>query len=124
MSGRRLLLASAARTATATSIALRNRWHKGLHVVLVVTAASGSGGLTVHIQQVDRDSGNTVDLLVAGAAVTAIGTYAYQLAPGEGAAASGILVAVGRQLPTDWQVSVVAGDASSYTYQLNGLLLD
>jgi hypothetical protein len=124
MSGRRLLLASAARTATATSVALRNRWHKGLHVTLVVTAASGTGGLTLHIQQVDRATGNTIDLLVDGAAIIATGTYAFQLAPGQGVLSAGVRIAISRQLPTDWQVSVVAGDGSSYTYQLNGLLLD
>jgi hypothetical protein len=27
-------------------------------------------------------------------------------------------------LPTDWQVSVVHGDESSYTYSLSGVLLE
>jgi len=124
MSGRRLLLASAVRTGTTSSVALRNRWHRGIGLVLVVIAASGTGGLTVHIQQVDRDTGNTVDLLVDTAAITATGTYGFQMALAEGAAANGIRAAASRQLPTDWQVTVAHGDGSSYTYSLSALLLD
>ena len=126
MSGRRLLLASAARTATATSAVLRNRWHKGVHLVLVVTAASGTGGLTLHLQQVDRDTGNTIDLLVDSAAITANGTYAFQMALSEGAAAGppALRGAISRQLPTDWQCQVTHGDGSSYTYSLSAVLLD
>jgi len=122
INGRRLLLASAARTATATSPALRNRWHKALHLVLDVTAASGTGGLTLHVQQVDRDTGKTVDLLVDGSAITATGTYGFQLALSEGAAGNGIRAAASRMLPSDWQVQIVHGDGSSYTYSLSAVL--
>ena len=115
--GRRLLLPSAARTATATSPVLRNRRHRGVQLVLVVTAASGTGGLTIHIQQVDRDSGNAIDLAVDGNTITATGTFGFQMAPG--ASASTPLF-----LPTDWQVQVVHGDGSSYTYSLNATLLE
>ena len=68
--GRRLLLASAARTSTTNSPTLRNRWNTGVQLVLDVTAASGTGGLTLHIQQVDRDTGHTVDLAVDSATIT------------------------------------------------------
>jgi hypothetical protein len=124
MSGRRLLLVSAARTATTVTPALRNRWHKGISLVLVVTAASGTGGLTLKIQQVDRATGNTVDLLVDGSAITATGTYGFQMALSEATAGNGIRAASSRQLPTDWQVTVTHGDASSYTYQLNATLME
>jgi len=122
--GRRLLLASAARTATTTSSVLRNRRHRGIQLVLIVTAASGTGGLTLHLQQVDRDTGNTVDMLVDGTAVTTTGTFAFQMAPGEGAASNGIRGAAARYLPSDWQTSIVHGDASSYTYSLSAVLLE
>jgi len=117
MSGRRLLLASAARTATTSSPTLRNRWHRGVQLVLNVTAASGTGGLTLHIQQVDRDSGNTIDLAVDSATITATGTYGFQMAPTANAATA-------LYLPTDWCVKVVHGDGSSYTYSLGATLLD
>jgi hypothetical protein len=115
--GRRLLLASAARTATTTSPVLRNRRHRGLQLVLNVTVASGTGGLTLHIQQVDRDTGNAIDLAVDSTTVTATGTYGFQMAPGAGSATP-------LYLPTDWQVEVVHGDASSYTYSLSATLLE
>jgi hypothetical protein len=109
---------------TTSSPALRNRWHRGVQLVLIVTAASGTGGLTVHLQQVDRDSGNTADLMVDTAAITATGTFAFQMALSEGAAGNGIRAAASRQLPTDWQVTVAHGDGSSYTYSLSAVLLD
>lgn len=124
MTGRRLLLASAARTATTSSPALRNRYHRGIHLVLDVTAASGTGGLTLKVQQVDRDTGKTVDLLVDGSAITATGTYGFQMALSEGAAGNGIRAAASRALPTDWQVTVTHGDTSSYTYSLSATLLE
>jgi hypothetical protein len=93
-------------------------------VALVVTAASGTGGLTVKIQQVDRATGNTIDLLVDGSAITATGTYGFQMALSTGAASGGVRAAVSRELPTDWQVTVAHGDSSSYTYQVNGTLLE
>jgi len=115
--GRRLLLPSAARTATTASPVLRNRRHRGIQVVLVVTAASGTGGLTIHIQQVDRDSGNAIDLAVDAAVITATGTYGFQMAPGAGSATP-------LYLPTDFQVEVAHGDGSSYTYSLSCTLLE
>jgi hypothetical protein len=119
-----ILLPSAARTAAPTVPNWRNRRHVGIQLSLNVTAASGTGGLTVHIQATDRDTGGAAaDLLVDGTAITAIGTYLFRLSPLEAAASAGERLAVARELPVDWLVAVAHGDGSSYTYSLRATFL-
>jgi hypothetical protein len=125
-----ILLPSAARTAAPTVPNWRNRRHAGLQLTLHVTAASGAGGLTVHIQATDRDRGGApTDLLVDGAAITATGTYVFVLHPFAasgtwgGGPANGVRAAVSGPLPQDWRVAVAHGDGSSYTYSLTAAFL-
>jgi hypothetical protein len=119
-----ILLPSAARTAAPTVPNWRNRRHLGLQLTLHVTAASGAGGLTVHIQATDRDRGGAAeDLLVDGSAITGTGTYVFRLHPLEAAATAGVRVVAVRALPADWLVTVAHGDGSSYTYSLTATFL-
>lgn len=115
-------LPSAARTATAASPVMPNRRHTGVVVMLNISAASGTGGLTLKIRGLDPVSGNFFDLLSDGAPITATGLYVFSLNPSEGAASAGVRVAVSRHLPQEWQVQVVAGDGSSYTYSVSATL--
>jgi hypothetical protein len=116
-------LASAARTATTSSPTLLNRRHTGVLVILNVTAASGTGGLTTKVQARDPISGNWIDLVADAAAILATGTYAFEVNPSAGAASGGVRAAVARHLPQEWRITVAHGDASSYTYSVSATLM-
>jgi hypothetical protein len=110
------LLASAARTVTVLSAMQTNHNARGVIVILNVTAASGTGGLSVAVW----DGIFGVVFLSATTPATAIGVDGYELYPGSTGAVSGNLrLRVSGALPRTWQAVVTVGDASSYTYSLN-----
>lgn len=109
------LLASAARTAAATSAAQTNYNARGVVLILSVTAASGTGGLQVRFDFLDPISGNALGITALPTAVTATGTYSYVIYPG---ASSGGTQNTSNVCPRSWQARVAVGDASSYTYSL------
>ena len=122
------LLASAARTATLNSGNQTNHNSQGVIVILNVTAASGSGGLTVTIWGIDPVTGSSYQVTDAPTAILATGRYAYELCPGSSAAAVTGSAARVRQrtsarLPRTWYAEVAHGDATSYTYSLGYALL-
>ena len=119
------LLTSAARTTAYDSGALVNDGFKGITVVLDVTAASGTGGLTLSVNMIDPASGNAVALLTASAAVTATGTKAYSVYPSGGTTGAGITqLSNFTALSPYFSVKVAVGDSSSYTYTIGYCLLD
>lgn len=113
------LLASAARTVQTNSADQTNYSAKGLHVQLNVTAASGTGGLTVVVQGKDPVSGTYYDILV-GTAIIATGITILKVYPGIVASAN---AAASDILPRTWRVQVRVGDASSYTYSVGSSLV-
>lgn len=115
-----VLLASAARTAAAQSSIQTNYNARGVLLTLNVTAASGTGGLTVCIYGVDPiGSGGDPNLLRASVPVTTTGRKAYLLYPGNGSDTTFDLVLTKNgALPRSWFALVLADDASSYTYSL------
>jgi len=121
------LLASAARTTSTSSPFQTNYNAAGVFVVLNVTAASGTGGLTVKIWARDTYSSTSIQLNPDPTAITAIGRYGYMLYPG--ASASGIAGAgwvnqfIPAALPRTWYVEVRHGDTSSYTYSVSYALM-
>lgn len=119
------LLASAARTATATSATLTNHNARGGVLVLNVTAASGTGGLQVRV--LGTVMGLNYYANAAPIAITATGVYAYEVYPGASSAgvASGAHVQqrTAGVLPRSWIGQVLHGDGSSYTYTLAYALL-
>jgi hypothetical protein len=118
-----LPLALAARTATTVSPQMRNRRHNGVQIALAVSVASGTGGLTLHVRGYDSTSGAAYDLLVDGAAIIATGEYVFVVQTSVGAAGAGIRATANRPLPKLWDIQIVHGDASSYTYSVNAVLL-
>jgi hypothetical protein len=120
---RRQLLPSAARTATTATAKFTDPWAKILRLYLNVTVASGTGGLQPQIRGYDPVSGSPVALTTGGVAVTATGTYVYELGLAEGTAANNVKECVLRPLPEVWDVNVIAGDASSYTYSLGAEII-
>lgn len=120
------LLSSAARTAAVTSASQtvrRNTRQRGVLVLLDVTAASGTGGLTLSVNYVDPVSGKTVAIATASAAVTATGSKTYIVYPGAVITGGSVTQAIQLPLPSHWNVSVAVGDTSSYTYSVSACLL-
>lgn len=111
-----------ARTATWTSKTFDAKTEAGILVVLDVTAASGTGGLTLRINAHDQASSQAVPLNAAPTAVTAVGTTSYALYP-FGAVAGGVTQATEFYLPRMFSISVTHGDSSSYTYSVGFCLL-
>lgn len=116
------LMASAARTATTITAALSSRGFSGALIHWNVTAASGTGGLTLRLVAVDPIS--AVQTVVGSLpAVTTVGSRIFQIAPGVGGAAVASVFSnaglIGARLPTTFQVQVLHADASSYTYAAN-----
>ena len=121
------LLASAARTSAAFAPNQTNYNARGVVVFLSVTAASGTGGLSIHIVLVDPVSGNSVYTAPNPTAVVATGLYAYMLYPSaSGTANTGgasVVQWVSSALTRTWTAWVGAGDTSSYTYSLGYALI-
>jgi hypothetical protein len=115
------LLGSAARTADPTVTAETNNQHPGVLLVLDVSAASGTGGLSLSVRGYDPISDNTFDVLADPEAILATGTYAFLVAPAASRGANGLRVTEAGYLPRKWDVAIVHGDGSSYTYSLAAL---
>lgn len=112
------VLASGARTTAQTSQDFVNEQHRGVKVVVDITAYT-SGSLTVTISGKDRVSGKTYTLL-ASAALAAAATTVLTVYPG--LTAAGNLTAT-NVLPDLWQVTCAVGDATSITYSIGASLL-
>jgi len=114
------LLPLAARTAAIATPGQSTPGCRGVTVVVNVTAASGTGGLTAQYQVQDPVSGSWKTLWAATAALTAPGLAMYLLYPG---AASGAGISytqvVSVPLSFNWRVNIAVGDASSYTYSVS-----
>jgi hypothetical protein len=118
---------SAARTATTTSSTFENTLGtRGIALYLNVSAASGTGGLTLGLQWRDPVSQAWTTIWSAAAAVTATTSTpkVYMLSPDQGGtAASGFTEVKYAVVPRFWRVVVTAGDSSSYTYSVGATLL-
>ena len=118
-------LASAARTVSTITTDISSGEYRGLILYLNVTAASGTGGLTPRLIAKDPLSGVTSVSAAASTAATTTGLRVYHFGPGVGAlAGAGVgWGAAGVMLSANFQLQVLHGDASSYTYSLSYELL-
>ncbi len=114
-------ITSAARTATLNSNDITNPNGRGLLIFLNVTAASGTGGLTLRVQAKDPVSGNYYALNAAPTAVTATGLQCYNVSVG--AQSTNAAQNVGTALPRTFRINVTHGDSSSYTYSVGYSLM-
>lgn len=114
---------SAARTATATSDDLDNRYARGVMVTFDVTALTAGASLTPSIEFKDVTSGKYEALLTATTPVAAIGTHTYVIYPCVGTAAGDITELVGYSLPKIWRVKVTHADDKSVTYSVGANLI-
>lgn len=113
------LLASAARTATVDSGEQNNVGHRGVHIIIDVTAIAATPSVVFDIQGKDPASGKWYTIL-ASAAITGVGTTVLALYPGIGETAN---VKESDVLPAMWRVNAVHGDADSITYSVGANLL-
>jgi hypothetical protein len=114
-------LASAARTVTTLSSNVSLRNEKAVLVHLNVSAASGTGGLTLRLVAVDPVTGASSGYATLTGTITTVGHRTLAVGIGAGAATGAAVVSsggVGLPCPTTWAVQVIHADASSYTYSV------
>lgn len=113
------LLASAVRTATNATPIQKDPVAQFLRVYLNVSAASGTGGLTLVIRGYDKTSGNAAKLTTGGGAIITTGIFVFELASSGQVAGGDVKETVSRPLPCQWDVQIAHGDASNYTYSVS-----
>jgi hypothetical protein len=125
---RRILLSSAARTATATCPQIRNASHQYARFYLDVSGASGTGGLVLVLRGFSWNGvtntngeamGNPAVLMTAPVAVTGSGVYVYEITQYPQTARGDVKLSVADTLPMFWDVQVQHQDGSTYTYSVS-----
>lgn len=111
------LLASAARTATATSAEqVNDNDYLALLVVFDITVLTSGASLVLKIQGKDpAGSGNWYDIL-SSAAKTAVGTSVLEISPNLTAVNN---VVSNDNCPRNWRVVVTPADSKSVTYSVS-----
>ena len=117
------LLASAARTATASSADITNLGYRGVMLTLDVTVDPAGASIELSIEYKEPVAGNYETLFSAAAAVTAVGTHTYVLYPGDIVAADDVVEVGKLPLPATWRVTITHADADSMTYSVSGSTL-
>ncbi len=112
------VFSSASRTATVSSPDLYAG--KGAHVVLDMTAVSGTPSITVTIEGKDNVSGKYYPILVSGA-ITAVSTNVLQVYPGVAETAN---VNESSFLPTNWRITVTHSTTDAVTYSVGASVID
>lgn len=116
----RTLHASAARTATPTTVTQTNyRGERGGHFVIVVTATAATPSVVPAIEGYSTAADAWYPILT-GAAITATGTTVLRVYPGITAAAN---TAASDLLPQTWRLSMTHADADSITYSVSANLV-
>jgi hypothetical protein len=122
----RVLLASAARTATTASAAQVNRGHMGLYILLDVTGnPGGAQTLTLKLRLITTTPSNQY-VLMADAAQSFGGSTGKRLFifhPTPGATGDDVDVVKTRVLPRDWDIQVVHSGSGSWTYSVTAYML-
>jgi hypothetical protein len=117
------LLASQARTGTTSTPIQTNYNARGVIVTLNITVASGTGGLQVGVQGIDPASNALYAMHSLYTAKTSTGMNQYIIYPAVPASVGNFTQAIPAALPRAWQVTVYAGDATTYTYSLGYALI-
>lgn len=112
------LLAPATRAAS-QSLDRVNYNHRGIMLLLNVTAVAATENLVLKVRAKDPESGGFIDL-IASAALTAIGLYRVAVYPGMAGVAN---VKADDVLPRDYNVQVLHSAAGNWTYSLAEQLL-
>lgn len=112
-------------TTTQTSDPIRNPGYSGVLVIINATAA-GVTGLQLRIQVKDPNSGQWINLNAAPTAITSttLGAYGYEVSLNNATAPGGagnVAQRTSGELPADWRVQVVHGDATASSYTVGYL---
>jgi hypothetical protein len=97
-----------------------NPAHRGVKVVIDITAIGGGATLTVTIKGKDPVSGKYF-VILASAALAATATTVLTVFPGATAAGN---LTVNDQLPRTWRVESAVGTANNITYTIGAIKLD
>jgi len=114
------LLASAARTATASSPDQTNYNARGVIVTLRATASAATPSIVLTIE---AKMGAVYETLLTAAAVTEAGVHTHIVYPGVAAAAGDVTTVAGYPLPRTWRVTVTHADTDSITYSVVASLI-
>jgi hypothetical protein len=112
------VLPSAARTVAPQPQLITNQGGRMMHLVVDVTAVSGTSSLTVAVDYEDRASLKWVNILTA-LPFTAIETRELSIGPGLAAAPN---VSANHMLPLSLRVRLTHGDSSSTTYSIGATI--
>lgn len=113
------ILSSAARTAAVSSADYVNHGHRGVRLIIDVTADPGTAAVTFTIQGKNPTGGDYYTIL-ASAALADVGVTTLTVYPGIAATAN---VSVSDVLPAEWRLNVTVADAESLTYSVGCDLL-
>lgn len=128
----RTLLASAARTAAATSEDQFNlEGFKGAHIIVNATALADTPSVTFAVEGYDYTSASWYPILTSAAVTTASPTQVVmRIYPGltdqtdpDGSGFDPVDNVANDVLPYRWRVRSVAGDSDSLTYSVGAVLL-
>jgi hypothetical protein len=97
--------------------------HKGILVCMNITAASGSGGLQLTLENLDPVSGQWAQSNSTPTAVTTTGLQKLEIYPGAASTNPGATQTSSGPLGRNWRIHVFAGDSTSYTYSIGYTLL-
>lgn len=115
----KVVLPSAARTATPTAVVLSTGRAKELRLVMDITVVPGTApSCVITVDAVDSLSGKFVNLITS-AALVAVGTTVLTVALGVTVAAN---VAVSAPLSESLRITVTHGNGNSVTYSLSAHL--
>jgi len=106
--------ASAARTATPTSVDIFNHCGAGIHIILDVTVDPASASITLKLEGKDPTSGKFYTIL-EGAAVISVSTNVYIAFPGAAETAN---VSANDFIPSFLRITVTHVDTDSITYSV------
>ena len=113
------LFSSAARTATPTPRQALNKNNSSMQITIDVTAIAATPSVVFNVEGKDRTSDKWY-LLLASAAITAVGTTTLFFGPGQEATAN---VSTPKSVPRDFRVRPVHADADSITYTVGANLV-
>ena len=119
----RILLTSAARTASTATLLQTDMEAAALRLYLSMTAVPGGTGVVVVIRGYDKVSGGSVELTTGGDPVTQPGVYAYEMSFAPDPAFGNVREAASRSVPYQWDAQVKHLDGLSYTYSLSAEII-
>jgi len=115
----KIMLASGARTTATTSEDVTNTDYRGCHIIIDVTVDPASASITPTIQGLDSVSGKYYTIL-AGNAISAVGTTILKIYPGLIVAANEVANDI---LPNKFRISMAVADTDSMTYSVAAILI-